>query len=159
VTTPYDVGPQNPAYRLTPLRNVFPRTTGWRYLDWGVSADGYRLVIEHGVIIGLAYDEWPWPWGDSRYDAYGRRGVAAQLASRITAMTFPPGWREIPDPEAEIRRLADERARLETVAVSRGDLDVLLAAASVALNHTLLLPDGVTLDDLEEVVKRHGRRY
>jgi hypothetical protein len=74
-------------------------------------------------------------------------------------MTFPPGWREIPDPEAEIRRLADERARLETVAVSRGDLDVLLAAASVALNHTLLLPDGVTLDDLEEVVKRHGRRY
>src|ERR1035441_2460409 len=27
-------------------------------------------------------------------------------------MTFPPGWREIPDPEAEIRRLADERARL-----------------------------------------------
>ena len=24
-------------------------------------------------------------------------------------MTFPPGWREIPDPEAEIRRLADAR--------------------------------------------------
>jgi hypothetical protein len=67
---PYDVGPQNPVYRPTPLRNVFPRTTGWRYLDWEVSADGYRLVIEHGVIIGLAYDEWPWPWGDPRYDAY-----------------------------------------------------------------------------------------
>ena len=36
-------------------------------LDWGVSADGYRLVIEQGVMIGLAYDEWPYPWGDSRY--------------------------------------------------------------------------------------------
>ena len=46
-------------------------------------------------------------------------------------MTFPPGWREIPDPEAEIRRLADERARLETVAVPRGDLDVLIAVATL----------------------------
>ena len=73
-------------------------------------------------------------------------------------MTFPPGWREIPDPEAEIRRLADERARLETVAVSRRDLDILIAVATQGLRHTLLLPDGVTLDDLEEVVKRHGRR-
>ena len=37
-------------------------------LDWGVSADGYRLVIEQGVMIGLAYDEWPYPWGDERYE-------------------------------------------------------------------------------------------
>jgi hypothetical protein len=73
-------------------------------------------------------------------------------------MTFPPGWREIPDPEAEVRRLADERARLETVAVSRRDLDILIAVATQGLRHTLPLPDGVTLDDLEEVVKRHGRR-
>lgn len=49
------------------LRNVFPRTNAWRYLDWTVSADGYRLVIEHGVILGLAYDEDPWPWGDPRW--------------------------------------------------------------------------------------------
>ena len=37
-------------------------------LDWGVSADGYRLVIEHGVMTGLAYDEWPYLWGDERYE-------------------------------------------------------------------------------------------
>ncbi len=52
---------------MTEFRNVFPRTNAWRYLDWSVSADGYRLVIEDGVMIGLAYDEWPWPWGDVRY--------------------------------------------------------------------------------------------
>lgn len=31
--------------------------------DWGVSAGGYRLVIEDGVILGLAYGEDPWQWG------------------------------------------------------------------------------------------------
>ena len=50
------------------FRNVFPRPAEWRYLDWGVSAGGYRLVIEHGVMIGLAYDEWPYLWGDERYE-------------------------------------------------------------------------------------------
>ena len=35
--------------------------------EWTVSADGYRLVIEQGAIIGLAYDEDPWPWGDPRW--------------------------------------------------------------------------------------------
>lgn len=49
-------------------RNVFPRNGAWRYLDWGVSADGYRLVVEDGVMLGLAYDEWPYPWGDERYE-------------------------------------------------------------------------------------------
>jgi len=46
-------------------------------MDWTVSADGYRLVIEGGLIVGLAYDEWPWPWGDSRYGLYEtvREGV------------------------------------------------------------------------------------
>jgi hypothetical protein len=34
---------------------------------WEVSAGGYRLVIERGAIIGLAYDEDPWPWGDHRW--------------------------------------------------------------------------------------------
>lgn len=38
-----------------------------RCLDWTVSVGGYRLVIEHGAIIGLAYDEDPWPWGDPRW--------------------------------------------------------------------------------------------
>jgi hypothetical protein len=79
-------------------------------------------------------------------------------------MTFPPGWREIPDPEAEIRRLADERARLETVPVPRHDLDVLLAVATlyVASFHPgemMTLPEKLQLQDVEEVVKRHGRRY
>jgi hypothetical protein len=92
VTTPYDVGPQNPAYRLTPLRNVFPRTTGWRYLDWEVTADGYRLVIEHGVIIGLAYDEWPWPWGDQRYDAHEPVSAVVAWGSEVRAgETWRPG--------------------------------------------------------------------
>lgn len=36
--------------------------------DWEVSVDGYRLVIRDGAIIGLAYDEWPYPWGDERYE-------------------------------------------------------------------------------------------
>jgi hypothetical protein len=40
----------------------------WKYLDWTVQADGYRLVIEDGAMAGLAYDEFPWPWGDPRYD-------------------------------------------------------------------------------------------
>jgi hypothetical protein len=39
--------------------------------DWTVSTDdGYRLVIEGGAIRGLAYDEWPFPWGDPRYGLY-----------------------------------------------------------------------------------------
>ena len=50
------------------VTNRLPRPPAWRHLDWGVSADGYRLVIEYGVMIGLAYDEWPYPWGDSRYE-------------------------------------------------------------------------------------------
>jgi hypothetical protein len=37
-------------------------------LDWAVSADGYRLVIEDGAIIGLACDEWFFLPGDKRYD-------------------------------------------------------------------------------------------
>lgn len=35
--------------------------------EWTVSADGYRLIIEDGAIIGLGYDEDPWPWGDPRW--------------------------------------------------------------------------------------------
>ena len=32
--------------------------------EWTVSAGGYRLIIEHGAIVGLGYGEDPWPWGD-----------------------------------------------------------------------------------------------
>jgi hypothetical protein len=77
-------------------------------------------------------------------------------------MTMPPGWREIPDPEAEIRRLAGERAALETVPLPRRDLDVLLGATAAYLSSLLegelrSLPGDLTYADVEAVVKRHGR--
>ncbi len=79
-------------------------------------------------------------------------------------MNLPPGFREIPDPEAEIKRLADERARLENIPVSRGDLDCLLAVATLYLNsftddERMTLPEKLMLQNIEDVVKRHGRRY
>ena len=77
-------------------------------------------------------------------------------------MTMPPGWRAIPDPEAEIRRLAGERAALETVPLPRRDLDVLLEVATLYLNaftddELMTLPEKLRLQDVEDVVKRHGR--
>ena len=33
-----------------------------------LQVDGYRLIIKDGAMAGLAYDEFPWPWGDARYD-------------------------------------------------------------------------------------------
>ena len=48
-------------------RYTYPDIGAWRHLDWTVSADGCRLVIEDGAIIGLAFDEDPWPWGDPRW--------------------------------------------------------------------------------------------
>ncbi len=75
---------------------------------------------------------------------------------------MPPGWREIPDPEAEIRRLAGERAALETVPLPRRDLDVLLAVATAVLGRSVhsgeaLVTGDLTYADVEDVVKRHGR--
>ena len=79
-------------------------------------------------------------------------------------MTFPPGFREIPDPEAEIRRIAEDRARLENVSVPRGDLDCLLAVATLYLtsftdDEMMTLPEKMRLQDVEDVVHRYGRRY
>ena len=79
-------------------------------------------------------------------------------------MNLPPGFREIPDPEAEIRRLADERAGLENVPVPRCDLDVLLAVATLYIDaftpdEMMTLPGKLMLQDVEDVVKRYGRRY
>jgi hypothetical protein len=79
-------------------------------------------------------------------------------------VSLPPGFREIPDPEAEIRRLAGERARLETVPVSRSDLDCLLAVATLYLasftdDEMMTLPEKFRHQDVEDVVHRHGRRY
>ena len=77
-------------------------------------------------------------------------------------MNLPPGARAIPDPEAEVQRLAGERARLEHV--PRRDLDILLAVAtlyadSFAPGEMMTLPEKFALQDVEDVVKRHGRRY
>ena len=79
-------------------------------------------------------------------------------------MTFPPGFREIPDPEAETRRLAEERARLENITIPRFDLDCLLAVATLYIDsfrpdEMMTLPEKFALQDVEEVVKSHGRRY
>ena len=49
-------------------RSLAEVVNSWKYLDWTVQADGYRLVIKDGAIAGLACDEFPWPWGDPRYD-------------------------------------------------------------------------------------------
>lgn len=35
----------------------------WMTQDWTVQVDGYRLIIKDGAMAGLAYDEFPWPWG------------------------------------------------------------------------------------------------
>ena len=75
-------------------------------------------------------------------------------------MTLPPGWREMPDLEAEVRRLAGERAALETVPLPRRDLDVLLGAAAAVLeDREVSLPGDLSYADVEEVVQRHGRRH
>ena len=80
-------------------------------------------------------------------------------------MNLPPGAREIHDPEAEVQRLAGERARLETLPIRRRDLDVLLAAAAAlldadrngTLDWQLNLPGDFTYHDLEDVARRYGR--
>lgn len=79
-------------------------------------------------------------------------------------MTFHPGWRGIPDPEAEARRLTEERARLENVTIPRNDLDCLLAVATLYLtsftdDEMMTLPEKLRLQDVEDVVHRYGRRY
>ena len=79
-------------------------------------------------------------------------------------MTFLPGAREIPDPEAEVRRLAGERAQATHVSLPRRDLDVLLAVATLYLtsftdDELMTLPEKFRYQDVEDVVHRHGRRY
>jgi hypothetical protein len=73
-------------------------------------------------------------------------------------MTMPPGWRGIPDPEAEVRRLAGERAALETAPLPRRDLEILLAVATTVLDGPVPFPPGLTYADVEAVVKRHAGR-
>ena len=79
-------------------------------------------------------------------------------------MNLPPGAREIRDPEAEVQRLAGQRAGREQVPLSRRDLDVLLAVATLYVDsfspdEAMALPQKFALQDVEEVVNRHGRRY
>ena len=79
-------------------------------------------------------------------------------------MTLPPGYREIHDPEAEVRRLAGERAAAEHVSLPRSDLDCLLAVATLYLNsfapdERVTLPEKHAYQDVQDVVRRHGSRY
>ena len=79
-------------------------------------------------------------------------------------MTMPPGWREMPGLEAEVRRLAGERAEPETVSLPRRDLDVLLTvatevlsvAANAGLDFDLTLPGDFTYADVRRVVQRYA---
>jgi hypothetical protein len=59
----------------------------------------------------------------------------------IPGMSDIPGAREIPDPWAEMERLAAARKQAPDVAQLRHDMDVLLAVATLYL------------------VARHGKRY
>jgi hypothetical protein len=79
-------------------------------------------------------------------------------------VNLPPGAREIRDPEAEVQRLADQRAGRERVLLSRRDLDILLAVATLYVDsfnpdEAVTLPQKLVLQDVEDVVQRHGRRY
>lgn len=48
----YELGPACQASG-EPFRNVFRRPNAWLYQDWTVEADGWRLVIEGGAMLGL----------------------------------------------------------------------------------------------------------
>jgi hypothetical protein len=52
----------------------------------------------------------------------------------------------------------------ETVTIPRADLDALLAVATLYIGafrpgEPMTLPEKLALQDVEEVVERHGRRY
>lgn len=64
----------------------------------------------------------------------------------------------------DIPGLEERVAALETVPLPRRDLDVLLAVATLYLDsfaddELMTLPEKFRLQDVEDVVKRHGRRY
>jgi len=65
-------------------------------LDWTVEAGGYRLVIENGAMVGLAYDEFPWPWGDPRYDAATRGSWMADGPFAGCVAVEPAEWETRP---------------------------------------------------------------
>ena len=63
-----------------------------------------------------------------------------------------------------IRRLVDRELSSETHYISQADLDTLLAVATLYIeafpeDEMMTLPGKLFLQDVEEVVARHGRRY
>ena len=67
-------------------------------------------------------------------------------------------------PSTSFRFQPEDRARLENVSVPRGDLDCLLAVATLYLtsftdDEMMTLPEKMRLQDVEDVVHRYGRRY
>ena len=83
----------------------------------------------------------------------------------MAGFPFTPGSaRQVPDPAAEAGRLAAERKAAETVTVSRADFEALLAvatlyAAAFAPDETMTLPELMRLQEVEEILERHGKRY
>ena len=69
-------------------------------------------------------------------------------------MNLPAGARAIPDPEAEVERLAAERRATEKVLITRRDLDTLLSVAAALLDADA---PAVPYADVQDVVRRHGR--
>lgn len=72
--------------------------------------------------------------------------------------------RPIPDPDAEVARLAAARAGAETVTVPRADLDTLLSVATLYVqafgsDEQMSLTEKLAVQNVEEVLGRHGRRY
>jgi hypothetical protein len=83
----------------------------------------------------------------------------------VTGFPFGPGSaREVRDPAAEAERLAEARKAAEAVTVPRADFEVLLAVATLyvgafADDEMMTLPEKMRLQEVEEVLKRHGKRY
>ena len=75
-----------------------------------------------------------------------------------------PGAREIPDPGAEMERLAALRKQTPDMDELRADMDVLLAVATLYLDafrddEMITLLEKMRLQEVEDVVARHGKRY
>ena len=81
------------------------------------------------------------------------------------AVPAPAGfWPEAVVTSDTAKRVEHDRERQEEIKTFRADLDSLLAVATLYLDsfkpdEMMTLPEKLRLQDVEEVVNRHGRRY